>query len=240
MAPTTPLLLPLLAEGQPWPDVSPQHSETFPEAYFCHALIARVAQAHPIAIANPVGMDDIGTRLEQLVQQDITRILVLPWHLHAITALLVQQAMTALHRTGAATLSASTRLLTHPVTIPGVSPAGPLGGLLPPHDRLDRFVEQWPGWQHTSTVVRSEQAAILIVHTASFHPVRPRDPSLSVNPDRLKQALLQTCSHRQHEQEASGNDRALHRDSAIYVRYLSGMVVAALAALTALPRVPQE
>jgi hypothetical protein len=235
MAPTTPLLLPLLSEGQPQPDTHLPGSATFSEAQLCHALIARVAQTHPIVIADLVGLDDLGTQLEHLVQQDVTRILVLPWHLHAVTALMVQQAMTALHRTGAATVSASSRLLTHPVTIPGVSPAGPLGGLLPPHARLDRCVEQWPGWQHTSTVVRSEQAAILIVHTASSYPVRQRDPLLSVNLDRLKQALLQICSHRQHEPESSGNDRALHRDSAIYARYLSDIVVAALDALTSLP-----
>ena len=240
MAPTTPLLLPLLSEGQPQPDAYPQNSETYSEASLCHALIERVAQTHPIVIADPVGMDDFGIRLELLVKQNVTQILVLPWNLHGVTALLVQQAMNALHRTGAATVSASSLLLTHPVTVPGVSPAGPLGGLLPPHDRLDRFVEQWPGWQQTYTVVRSEQAAILIVHTASSHPLRQRDPSLSVNLDRLKQALFQTCSHRQCEQEASGNDRALQRDSAIYTRYLTGMIVAALDALTSLPRVSQE
>ena len=106
-------------------------------------------RAHAIVIADPVSLNDVGTRLEHLIQQQVTRILVLPWNLHAITALIVQQTMTALQRTGAATVSASTLLLTHPVTISGVSPAGPLGGLLPPHDRLDRCVEQWPGWQHT-------------------------------------------------------------------------------------------
>ena len=53
---------------------------------------------------------------------------------------------------------------------------------------------------------------------------------MSVNHDRLKQALLQTVCQREDEQQASGNDTALHRDSAIYARYLSGMVSAALEA----------
>ena len=234
MAPTTPLLLPLLAAGQPWPDVCSQPNETCSEAAVCHALIAQVAQTHALVIADPVSLDEVGTRLEHLVQQQVTRILVLPWNLHTITALIVQQTMTALQRTGAAPVSASSLLLRHPVPISGISPAGPLGGLLPPHDRLNRSVEHWPGWQHTSTVVRSEQAAILILHTASSHPLRQRDASGSVNHDRLKQALLETVCEREDEQQASRNDTALHRDSAIYARYLSGMVSAALEALTSL------
>jgi hypothetical protein len=185
-------------------------------------------------IADPVSLEDVGIRLEHLVRQEVTRILVLPWNLYAVTALMVQQAMTAFHHTGAASISASTFPLTHPVTVPGVSPAGPLGGLLPPHDRLDRCVEQWPGWQHMSTVVRSEQAAILILHTASSHPLEQRDASGSLNAARWKQALLLTVSPREDEQQASGNDGTLHRDSALYARYLAGMVRAALEALTSL------
>src|SRR5579863_8870140 len=119
MAPTTPLLLPLLAEGQPWPNVSSQYHETHAEAAICYALIARVAQTHALVIADPVSLEDVGTRLEHLLRQEVTRILVLPWNVHAITALMVQQAMTAFHHTGAATVSASALLLTHPVTVPG-------------------------------------------------------------------------------------------------------------------------
>ena len=52
------------------------------------------------------------------------------------------QARHALRGTGTETVSASSQLLTQPITIAGLSPAGPLGGVRPPHPRRDRVVEK--------------------------------------------------------------------------------------------------
>ena len=236
MAPHQPLLLPVLSTEPPRSADHRQSDGSLSEAHLYHALIERIAQPHPMVIAEPVAMDDLGACLERCVRQSMTQILILPWNLPAATPRLVQQAMNALHRTGAETVSASSLLLTHPVTVPGVSPAGPLGGLLPPHPWLDRFVEQWPCWQHVYTVVRSEQAAMLVVHTGTSQPQPPENVPLH----RLKQALCTTFCHEQKTQKPAANDSMGQRDSAIYAWYLSGMVTSALDALCSLPRDQQE
>ncbi len=239
MAPEQPLLLPLVSEEHFPLHGNRQPSDSDGEEALCYALIERIAQTHVVTIAEQVGMNSLASRLEHALSYGVTRMLLLPWNLHGATAQIASQAMNALHHTGAGTVSATSLLLTHPATVAGVSPAGPLGGLLPPQPRLDRFVEAWPGWKHVYTVVRSEEIAVLVLHSS-------KAPSLSALSDRCASGkhrqLKQALAHTLHQNPDQQDERAslLHRDSTIYVNYLSGMVTAALDALYSLPPIAQD
>lgn len=240
MTPNQPLLLPIVPVAWLPSDDHEQSDGAVTEAHLCYALIERVAQSHRIVCAEPVGVDELTVQLEQWLRQGVTRMLLLPWHLPGTTAQLVQQAMFALHHTGAETVWASSLLLTHPVTGADVSPIGPPGEVLAAPSQLERFVKPWPDWRHSSLVVRSEQVAMLIVHPCISRPRQPGNgPTLDTH-HRLHQTPDTHRCQAQKVQEPCGNGKTGQRQTALSTQYFSGLVVAALDALRSLPPVQQD
>jgi len=240
MTPNQPLLLPLVPVAWLPSDDHEQSDGAGAETHLCYAHIEQVAQSHRIVCAEPVGVDELTAQLEQWLRQGVTRMLRLPWHLPEVTAQLVQQTMLALHHTGTETVWASSLLLTHPVTGADVSPTDLPGEVLTAPSQLDRYVEPWPDWRHSSLVVRSEQAAMLVVHTCRSRPRQPGNESALDTHHRLHQTPDTHRCQAQKGQAPSGNGRTGQRESALSTRSFSGLVAAALDALGSLPPVQQD
>jgi hypothetical protein len=158
-------------------------------------------------------------------QRGTRRMLVLPWHLPQATDELVTCASRALQRAGSAPASIAMSTLKRSV-IPaqGVSPTGPLGGLLPPQPRLDRLVERWPGWSQNSTLLRTGRVTILVQHASAM----ARDAGARSDEDeQLEQALWASLHPDRLSGKSARLETMLSRDGAIYARYLRDIMCAA-------------
>ena len=233
----SPLLIPLLPADPCAFDANDRQQTR--EAQLCRAITQRVAQKRPITVSEPHCLHCLPSCLELHLSHGVKDLLVLPWNLQQTTALLLKSALSALQHTG--TNLVSTSSLLPAVAVPDVLPAGPLGGMLPPQQRLDRSVERWPNWRHCYTMVRHEQAAIVLVHTFSPQHVQPPDGTPAAT-DQLKQALFGVLYPEQIAPEMQPGDPSERRgvpcrkDGIIYARYLTGIVCAALDVLCSRPQ----
>jgi hypothetical protein len=190
------------------------------------ALTGQVADMRPVKLHPWTSFECLESQLVCSARlRGRRRILVLPWHLHLANDELVACATTALQRVGADPLSITVHTLKQPaIPAQGVSPAGPLGGLLPPQPRLDRLVERWPGWSQDSTLVCTGRVSILVQHASAL----PRDTGARSEEDgQLEQALRMSLYPDRPARKSPHLEPMLSRDGAIYARYLRDIMCAA-------------
>ena len=196
------------------------------QTLLAEALTGQVADMCPVKLHPWTSFACLESVLEVSARlRGTRRMLVLPWHLKQATAELVAYARTALQRAGSDPASINSHTLKRPeVPVQGVSPAGPLGGLLPPQPRLDRLVERWLGWSQDATLVCTGRVGILVQHASAL----PRDTGASREEDeQLEQALWASL----YPDRPAGKSRRLEpmlcRDGALYARYLRDILCAA-------------
>ena len=200
-------------------------------------LTAQVAQMRPVKLhpwTSCACLDSVLVDAARL--RGTHHMLVLPWHLPQATDALVACASHALQRAGAEPASITSQTLKRPViSVQGVLPAGPLGGLLPPQPRLDRLVERWPGWSQDYTLVCTGRATILVQHATAL----PRDMGAKrEQEEQLERALWASLYPQRSGGKSPGLETMLGRDAAICAHYLRDIMCAACDLLYGPPSSP--
>ena len=222
----TSLLVPLLSLEPPDSSASETtDTANVKEPLLCQVIIQRVAQQRSLTISEPVTPDHLTVFLAHCLRHHVQRVLVLPWNMRQPSVRLVRKSMRAFAYAGMRPVSVSGMLPA--VSMPDISAQGPLGSFLPAQPRLDRCVEQWPGWRQVYTLVFHQQASLLLLH-----PFVPQSPALqhprhsSVTERHWKQAVA-ACGEPAANSSESQGETTMHRDGALFARYLTGIVCAA-------------
>lgn len=222
--PNTSFLVPVLSLEPPARAASETtDTANVKESSLCRVIIQHVAQQRSLTISEPVTPDHLTVFLAHCLRHHMQRVLLLPWNVRQPSVRLVRKTMRAFACSVMRPVSVSGMLPA--VAMPDISVQGPLGSFLPALPRLDRCVEQWPGWRQVYTLVSHEQASLLLLHP--FVPLSPtlqRSRHASVTEQHWKQAVA-ACG--EPAAGSSQGETTMHRDGALFARYLTGIVCAA-------------
>jgi hypothetical protein len=201
-------------------DASKQPS---PATLLVTAIVERAARFRPVTTSPLAAASDLPARLRFELEQGRRHVLLVPWGLQLRASELINELVSTLHPASEWQLHVET-VQRPTIELPGVSPAGPLGGLLHIQQRLDHFVARLPGWHTAYTRIRTQQASILLLSS----PHALTDQQAEKEFPQLEKALLSVLSTNKEEQGVPGLDTMLLKDTRVYTGYLLKLLQAVI------------